>query len=247
MKPVERVSIIDNVSAQIKDYVTSGEVKVGDKLLTEKELGERLKVGRSTVREAMRLLEAMGYIEIRAGKGAFVAKTREDDPDVLYRWFASHEPELHEIMEIRMAIEPLAVRLAIERISAQEIRELEMVHEKFARALTDRDVVGLAKSDELYHDLIVRATRNKLLVAINETVARCLLEYRTRSFAVRETAGNALAPHQAILDCIRRKDAARGTQVALEHIEISLRDISSAVAEARQAPQGPAHGLTRAG
>ena len=229
MKPVEKVSIIDDVAAQMKDYILSGEVEVGDKFLTEKEISSRLAVGRSTVRESLRLLEAMGYIEMRAGKGAFVAKTSEDDPDVLYRWFASHEPELIDVMEVRMAIEPLAVRLAAARGTAEEIEEIGRAHDNFVQALEKNDVLGLASSDELFHELIVRASHNRLLIAINKSVAKCLIEYRTRSFAVKQNMKNALAPHRAILENLLKKNADEAMRVMQEHLAISLKDISSVV------------------
>lgn len=232
MKPVERMSIIDNVAAQLKDHITSGEVAVGDKFFTEKEISATLQVGRSTVRESLRLLEAMGFIEKRVGKGAFVAKTREDEPDGLYQWFASHEPELNDIMEVRMAIEPLAVRLAIERGTSEEIEEIEAIHDSFVEAVERNDLLALASCDERFHSLIVRASHSKLLIAIGESMARCLLEYRTRSFAVRKNVRNALLPHRKILDAIKSKDVKQGMRVIQEHLRISLEDISKAVQEA---------------
>ena len=77
MESVKRMPIVQQVVDKLKEYLFSGEIAVGDKLPVEKELCEQLGVGRGTVREAFRILEATGYVELRPGKGAFAARTSE--------------------------------------------------------------------------------------------------------------------------------------------------------------------------
>ena len=78
MESVKRVPVVQQVVEKIKEYLFSGEVSVGDKLPVEKELCEQLEVGRGTVREALRMLEATGYVESRPGKGTL--------PQGLLKW-----------------------------------------------------------------------------------------------------------------------------------------------------------------
>jgi GntR family transcriptional repressor for pyruvate dehydrogenase complex len=87
-----------------------------------------LSVGRSTVREALRIMEAMGFIEIRPGRGAFVLRNAEDDLSPLAAWFAEHATEVRDYVEVRMAIEPLAMRLMVDRATPEEIAGIEAVH-----------------------------------------------------------------------------------------------------------------------
>ena len=82
MQPIQRTSVTAQAIEQIKKSLFSGEYQPGDKLSTETELSAALGVGRSTVREAIRTLEAMGYVELRPGRGAFVRITREEDAEV---------------------------------------------------------------------------------------------------------------------------------------------------------------------
>ena len=199
MRPVERVSVIDDVAEQLKDLILSGEIAVGDKFLTEKEISASLRVGRSTVREALRILTAMGFIEIRPGKGAFVAKKKEDDLFALSTWFRRHQPELTDYMEVRMAVEPLALRLAIQRASTEEVADIAAIHDSFVTAVAAQDTIKMAIYDEHFHSAIVKASHNRLLVAINESVTDLLSEYRARAFAVTGNAAHAVDPHARIL------------------------------------------------
>ena len=91
MESVKRVPVVQQVVEKIKEYLFSGEVSVGDKLPVEKELCEQLEVGRGTVREAFRMLEATGYVELRPGKGTFAARTSEVELDDIMQWFTEHE------------------------------------------------------------------------------------------------------------------------------------------------------------
>ena len=74
MKPIQKTSIIDQVVDSLLEFIASDRVKIGDKMPTEQELCDMLKVGRSTVREGMRTLKALGYVEITPGRGTFLLR-----------------------------------------------------------------------------------------------------------------------------------------------------------------------------
>ena len=71
MKPIERISIVDQVINNLKDYIVERNVAVGDKMPTEKEICEMYGVGRSTAREAYRMMQAIDMIDVKRGKGAY--------------------------------------------------------------------------------------------------------------------------------------------------------------------------------
>jgi GntR family transcriptional repressor for pyruvate dehydrogenase complex len=231
MKAIEKVSVTDLVVKEIKEMCFSGTIEVGEKLPTEKALCEALKVGRSTVREALRVLQAMGIVEMRPGTGAFLRSKSEREPSGIAEWFQEHKLQLNDFMEVRIALEPLAVKLAIERGSEAEIREVEEVLLDFERALEQHDAVKLAISDETFHDSIAKATHNRLLIVINEKIADAFAGYRTRSFASAESAEHAKEPHRAILEAIKRRDVAGAQRHVRRHLEISLADIEKVSGE----------------
>ena len=113
MDTVEKVSVVQQVEQRLREYIAESDIMVGDKLPTEKQLCENLGVGRGTVREAIRMLQAQGFVEIRPGRGAFVLQKREAQKEDIVNWFCNNEYGVRDLLDIRVALEPLAVKLAI--------------------------------------------------------------------------------------------------------------------------------------
>lgn len=226
MKPLERVSRTEKIVNSLKEYIVSGEFKIGDKFLTEMEICKQLNVGRSTVREALRVLQTMGYIELRPGRGAFVLKTREDEIGNIVNWFTEHGVEIMDFMEVRMSIEILAVKLAAERRTEEHLKEIEELYSEFEWEIKGKkDAVKLALLDEVFHNSIARASNNKLLISISEKIARAFGDYRRMAFSVTENAIHALEPHKEIMEGIKERDVKKAENAMIRHLEISLEDI----------------------
>lgn len=226
MRSIERVSVIDQVVEELKSSIVGGAYAVGEKLPTEHALCEKLGVSRPTVREALRVLQAIGLIELRPGRGAFVARTSELDQKSIAAWFAENKPELRELMEVRQAVEPLAVRLAAQRRSERDLQRLRAVHEGFEAAVKASNAAELALLDEEFHTAIVEAARNTLLTKIHRLVVAELRSYRARAFAVPENAVHALEPHREVLRGIEVQEPDAAVEHMAEHLEISMQDIS---------------------
>lgn len=226
---ITRVSVTDEIARRIRGMIESGKYTVGDKLPTEMDLREQFGVGRSSVREALRILQAYGLVELRPGTGAFVAAVTERSEAAIRTWFIEKETELDEMMEVRMAVEPLAVRLAIEKASEAEIAEIAGLHDKFAEAVEAADPLDLATLDEAFHTAIIGASHNGLLTKINQLLVEAFREYRTKAFAIPENVANALGPHTSIVEALRKRDAPKGEAGMQEHLRVSLEDISKVV------------------
>ena len=229
MKSIERVSVTDEVAKRIKAEILGGRYRQGDRLATEKELSEELGVGRSTVREALRMLKAYGFIQIQQGRGAFVLKTVEDSEPKIRDWFAEHEYDLRDLMEIRFAFEPLAVKLAVARAGEDEVRKIGEALSVFETATVDGTAIDLAESDALFHSLIIEASHNRLLSMISGKLDAVFEEYRLRSFSMKENVKNALQPHRNIFRAIQERNAEAGILEMRRHLEISLDDINSVI------------------
>jgi len=225
MESVKRIPVVQQVVTSIKEYLFSGEVSVGDKLPVEKELCEQLGVGRGTVREAFRMLEATGYVELRPGKGAYAARTSEVELNDIVQWFTEHEVETMDFLEVRLAIEPLSVRLAIRRCSDEDVAQLEAIHQKFVRAVKENDISNIVIYDEKFHAAIVEFSRNQLLISISKQVELQVKNFRSRTFYIPQNAENAIVPHERILDAFRCRDAAAGEQSMQAHINLAIRDL----------------------
>lgn len=225
MESVKRVPVVQQVVENIKNYLFSGEIEIGQKLPVEKELCEQLGVGRGTVREAFRLLEATGYVELKPGKGAFAARTSEVALEDVAAWFTEHEVETQDFLEVRQAIEPMTVRLAVARCSEDEVQELKTIHEQFIRVVRARDVAQIALYDELFHGAIVRFSKNQLLISISKQVEENLKNFRSRTFYITQNAENAIMPHEDILTAFRKRDADAGELAMKRHLELIAEDL----------------------
>lgn len=229
---IAKVSVIEQVIKQLQELITSGEYDVGDKLPAEMELCRELGVSRSTVREAYRMLNAYGMVEIKPGRGAFVQQLhRYTDHEGVRAWFIENEANLFELMEVRMAVEPIAVRLAIRRATEAQVRTIVEIHRRFSDAAERLDALELATLDETFHTAIVEASNNRLLVKINRLINDEFKEYRTRAFSVQENVAHALKPHGDIVEAILEKDTARALEGMNSHLAISLEDIENVVHE----------------
>jgi GntR family transcriptional repressor for pyruvate dehydrogenase complex len=220
MAEVSRVPIVQQVVNSMKDYVASDGIEVGQKLPTEKEWCENLSVGRGTVREAFRILEARGLVEIKPGRGAFLVSKKELGQEELAEWFLQNEVELKDYIEVRSAVEPLCARLIARRASDSELEQLERVHQRFIRAVEEEDIAGMAKYDERFHKHIVECSRNKMLIFICKKIDECIRDFRLKTFQVPQNALNAIKAHQDIVDAIKARDEEVAELYAKRHISL---------------------------
>lgn len=225
MKAIERVPIVQQVADNLREYILSGDANVGDKMPTEMELCQRLAVGRGTVREAFRILQAEGFVEILPGRGAFVARTEEADIDTIIAWFAKNEVELKDCFEVRSAIEPLSIRLAIERCTETDIEEIAQTHQGFLQAIEAGDALEIAKYDELFHNQIVEKSYNKLLISINQRVSEYIQTFRGKTFRLQQNVLNAVEPHSNIMRALLERDSDAGECFMRKHIQRIIDDL----------------------
>lgn len=224
MKAIQRMSITDSVVADIKEMIMSGEYKIGEKLPTEMKLCDQMSVSRTCVREAIRVLQAIGYVEIRPGKGAFVANYQKST-DNSSLWYDVEGVKFYDFMEVRMAIETLSVRLAVERATDKQIRELREIHTSFVEATEKRDMLKMIMLDELFHTKIITFTNNQLLININKQLLERFRIYRGDSFTNKMVYKNAVEPHERILLCFEMRNPSSAVEEMCKHLNITTQDM----------------------
>jgi len=237
MQPIQRTSVTAQAIEQIKKSLLSGEYQPGDKLSTETELSAALGVGRSTVREAIRTLEAMGYVELRPGRGAFVRITREEDAEaqasVARAWFTESEETLLEFAQLRRLLEPEAAALAALHACAQGKAELTAALDAFCDAVQKgSDGATLSAADRLFHTTLIRESGNRLLYQFYQQTETLFTAYSVRSFTARpDTPPHTLQEHRRILDAVLAGDAAAAEEAMRLHLTIADQRISNIIRE----------------
>jgi DNA-binding FadR family transcriptional regulator len=185
---------------------------VGDRLPSEPELGAQLGVSRSTVREAVRELIALGVLEIQHGRGTFVRSLR---PDLLLRGDSfldnldGNDRVREELLEVRRIVEPEAAALAAERASDEDIERLRYDVERLAEAIGQ----GMAPPENLgFHLDLVRATHNAALWRVSGAIISFYQwdgQLPTEQDAI---------DHRAIYEAVRDRDQHRARQAMVEHL-----------------------------
>lgn len=160
----EYLPLRDVVFNTLRQAILKGELKPGERLM-EIQLANKLGVSRTPVREAIRKLELEGLVLMIPRKGAEVAEiTRQDMEDVL---------------EVRTALEELAVKDACDHITDAQLSELKKASNEFKKALLEgKDLVTCADADMHFHDVILSATNNRRLIQMLNNLSEQMYRYR---------------------------------------------------------------------
>ena len=208
--------------------IVSGELKPGDPLPAEDELTSDFAASRTVLREAMKVLAAKGLVEARPKTGTRVRQRDEWnilDPDVLnWRLGTTHDTQLYvEMTEVRLAIEPIATRLAATRMSDDELAAVEAAYLSMEEGVSDQEAYLAA--DLRFHDRILAGCHNELLTHLG-VVLRAVLqntfELTTRPNASRK---RALPLHKAIVEGLAARDEDRSETAARALIADTTADI----------------------
>jgi DNA-binding FadR family transcriptional regulator len=170
--PARRLRMLDDVSAQIRDAILAGEVAEGERLPNERDLAERFQVGRPTIREALRSLEALGIVEIRAGRagGAYVARPSEATlGSALATLVSLRGATPQELAEFRHGFEADTAWWAARRADDEDIAALQRLVAETRSALRQAtgDYTAVTEADARWHEALARATKNRLRIGIS--------------------------------------------------------------------------------
>lgn len=215
-------SVTEFLVEQLEALILQNGYEVGDRFLTEMEVCEKYTVGRSSVREAFRSLQAMGLIEIRKGRGTFVLSKEKHADRALVEWYSSHEIEVRDIIEARLAIEPFAVANAMKRITPEQLEKLKELVEKGRKATEEQDRAGMLAIDEAFHTQLVEASGNKYLAAIIKSIQRISSEYRNKTFAIPRFFPYAAESHARMVEYIEKGDSISAVKESTDHIMTAL-------------------------
>ncbi|MFC6064443.1 FadR/GntR family transcriptional regulator [Streptomyces ochraceiscleroticus] len=208
-----RSALADQVIAQLRAQITSGEWPVGERIPTEPELVEQLGVARNTVREAVRALAHNGLLDIRQGSGTYVVATSEL-AGVMNRRFADADPR--HVAELRSALEAEAARRAAERRTEADIKQLDAALVRREQAWESGAAAAFVEADATLHMAIVAASHNEVLAELYADLGGVLREF------LRADVGEELRPewhmdHSRLVDAIRDGDGDRAAAEASSH------------------------------
>ena len=200
----EYLPLRDVVFNTLRQAILRGELKPGERLM-EIQLANKLGVSRTPIREAIRKLELEGLGLMIPRKGAEVAEITEKS--------------LRDVLEVRRALEELAVQLACEKITKEEIRELERVAKEFQQVVNSSDITEIAEVDVCFHDIIYTATDNQKLIQLLNNLREQMYRYRVEYLKRDGVFPQLIAEHEAIIRHIENNEKEKATEVMCRHID----------------------------
>jgi GntR family transcriptional regulator, transcriptional repressor for pyruvate dehydrogenase complex len=236
MEPVGRLKISHSIAAQLELLMTQGVYEVGGRLPAERDLTERFGVGRSTMREALRLVEAEGMLRIAHGVGVFVISDSKRPEHGRSLLLVDGELTVPELFEVRSALDRDAADLAARRITPDETEKLTSI--LAAAEGPDVDDDEFVRLDARLHRTIAEITKNRLLLHIADSISGPFVRHSQQVIGLPGRREAAHAGHRAIVAAIVARKAARACQAALAHLQMAESDLV-ALLESRT-PDSPA-------
>ncbi|MCL6479429.1 MAG: FadR family transcriptional regulator [Peptococcaceae bacterium] len=220
--PVKVKRAVETIIDQIKNHILSGELQPGDKLLTERELAEHLKVSRASVREALSALNMAGILEIKHGEGIYLKKLDSQSViEPLTIIMLLERDKIKNILEVRKALEVESAGLAAERHRPGDLEKI-----KAALAEMEEDLVTGntgEQADLKFHFAIARSTTNPLLIMLMNTIHDAMNQTlkATRQLWLSSTSGTTrrlFEEHRDIFSAIAARDKEKAREIMYQHL-----------------------------
>lgn len=222
MEPVKSTSLAQAVIEEILSSIRIGSLKPGDTLPSQRELSNKLKVGRSCVREALQALGLINIIETRAGKKSVISNnsvnfllnpirviTNEDNYDLI------------DILEVRIVFETQIAGIAAVNATQKDFDELKMIVDLMESFALKNDISSLEVEDYRFHEKLAKSTNNKLLVDIFYSITELIKKSFkfSKKTMLPDLAMRAYRLHKKIYEKVKERNMSEAANAMLEHLE----------------------------
>jgi len=226
-KQIRRHTIVEQVMERIRFLISSGEFKIGDKFPNEKALAERFGIGRSSIREVIKILHYVGVLKSSTGKGTYILDWHSISSEALTWTTLLSESDCFELMDVRFAIEDRCIcSLTYAFVQGNPdalsvIQKLEGTIERMRTAAEQDDSSNLIEADYEFHSLIIQSHQNSVFSSIYEILRSFLID------ATRDMLGQYKEPiqiyfeHKTILGKIKEGNIQEVSEFYHQHIENS--------------------------
>ncbi|WP_419024495.1 GntR family transcriptional regulator [Emergencia sp.] len=201
-------SLTDEIADIIRDRILKGEYKIGEKI-KENQIATELRVSRTPIREAFKQLENEGLIDYIPNRGCFAKGFTKQD--------------IEDIYAVRKALEVLSVEWAVNRITPEEISNLQDQSDLMEFYTTRKDGRKVLEINTDFHDIIYNATGSRFMAQVLRSYKEYIEQTRKVLFYEQEYLDEIFQEHKAILDAIKEGDAAKAKEAMARHLDGSKR------------------------
>jgi GntR family transcriptional regulator, transcriptional repressor for pyruvate dehydrogenase complex len=218
LRPLERSRLYEDVGERLGEFVRESGMVPGEQFPPERELSQRMRVSRTSVRQAFVVLQALGFVDVRHGEGVFLRRTRGFGESLAK--LLDKRRRLPDVLEAREALEVKLAELAAGRRSERDLDAMKTTIDEMAR---DISAGGLGiDGDAAFHRAIALAARNEVLLHLIEAMAEVVQESRVESLSEPGRPPRSLEAHRRILAAIE----SRSTELAAEAMRLHLRVVA---------------------
>lgn len=221
-KKAKQSRVFQDVVEQIQDAIISGKLEPGTKLPAERELKDMFNTSRGTLREALRVLEQKGLIEIKLGvTGGAIVKQLDGEPIIesLALLIRSGDVSLDHLAEFRIKIEGSIVELAAQRATAEDIRIMEDLYAKAKTFCEEGDWENFLKTDEAMHTYIGTMSRNPVFQFLQQSIHDNIHNYYEYYLPMnREWTMENLFDFKKIIAALKKQDSGTAASVITDHV-----------------------------
>jgi GntR family transcriptional repressor for pyruvate dehydrogenase complex len=237
-----KVTVVESIVEQIVRQIQAGRLKPGDKLPSERQLIEMLGVGRSSIREALQGLAAIGVVESRAGQGTFVSQSVQmlmpdvDNPALP----ASLQREMRlKLIEARRMVEIDIAGAAAQRATDDAVAQLRTIFESYKAAIESRAFAQAGRANYQFHMMLAKMTQNPFVAPLIDhllrTVPASLREsefLRLTDASIGEIVATEVDLHRRLVAAIAGHDAAAAREIMEAHMRFEEDSVRRAFASA---------------
>jgi GntR family transcriptional repressor for pyruvate dehydrogenase complex len=233
LRPLERSRLYEDLGERLGQFARESKMALGDRFPPERELAQQLRVSRTSVRQAMVVLQALGFVDVRHGEGIFLRRMRgfgESLPKLLER-----RRRLPEVLEAREALEVKLAELAAARRTKEDLAAMQAALRIMEKEIKIKGIG--TDGDAAFHHAIAAAARNDVLLHLIDAMADAIQETRVESLSEPGRPPRSLEAHRRILRAIEAGTPSKAAAAMRKH----LRQVAD-VSLLRWQPQAPRRG-----
>jgi DNA-binding FadR family transcriptional regulator len=225
IEKIKKQTVVETVMDKIRDLIASGEYKVNERLPTENQLAEMFGLGRSSIREAIKVFNYLGVLESRTAKGTYVCE-RNNITTELMKWAVLlGNDDLYEMVEVRGSIELFAILNLTEKYKNGDekaksyIKQLEEIINDFDKAINELSIKDIINCDFRFHNIIISSNENDTFSSIFAVLENFLWEEIKQTYKAYSDYKKISVEHNELLESIKTGDSTKARQGLLNHID----------------------------
>lgn len=222
LKPIKKRRLSEYAIDELRKFIANNNLSEGSKLPSERKLVEKLEISKGSLREALRMLEITGLVEVMPGKGTFVRNLTGDLVVPLSSWVTRNKEEIYKHFEARLILEPEIAALAARRISKKYINRIKQ-NIRLQKSYPETEVVSIINADIEFHRLVAEAAKNETITMLMNSLVRISFYGWKAALRVEGRNESAVKEHTQLLSFLTKCDEDGARTSMREHMLRSIR------------------------